>query len=240
MISAFNKSLLVGLTISALASPAFSSTIDATVQFWSYDASPTFSTNTLANESNPIIGTTPTATFTYSGDLNWDSQTTNTVGAFIGANVGGISNFQSALFGSGSAGVTNFLNAPLSVSGDSQATFWRFTGFVSTTGASGSITHDDGATLIVGGDTLVNSPGETVSDTSNFVAGSYTNAAFVLDYVEGNGVPAILNFNLNEGVTTFASPVPEPSTWAMMIAGFFGLGFMAYRRKNQGLAFRVA
>jgi hypothetical protein len=29
------------------------------------------------------------------------------------------------------------------------------------------------------------------------------------------------------------SAVPEPSTWAMMILGFFGVGFMAYRRKNQ-------
>jgi uncharacterized protein (TIGR03118 family) len=28
--------------------------------------------------------------------------------------------------------------------------------------------------------------------------------------------------------------VPEPSTWAMMILGFFGVGFMAYRRNSQG------
>lgn len=28
--------------------------------------------------------------------------------------------------------------------------------------------------------------------------------------------------------------VPEPSTWAMMILGFAGVGFMAYRRKGQG------
>lgn len=28
------------------------------------------------------------------------------------------------------------------------------------------------------------------------------------------------------------SAVPEPSTWAMMILGFCGLGFMAFRRKN--------
>jgi hypothetical protein len=27
--------------------------------------------------------------------------------------------------------------------------------------------------------------------------------------------------------------VPEPSTWAMMILGFFGIGYMAYRRRNQ-------
>ena len=28
--------------------------------------------------------------------------------------------------------------------------------------------------------------------------------------------------------------VPEPSTWAMMILGFFGVGFLAYRRQSQG------
>lgn len=27
--------------------------------------------------------------------------------------------------------------------------------------------------------------------------------------------------------------IPEPATWAMMILGFFGVGFMAYRRKGQ-------
>jgi hypothetical protein len=32
----------------------------------------------------------------------------------------------------------------------------------------------------------------------------------------------------------FAGAVPEPSTWAMMILGFAGIGFMAYRRKGQG------
>jgi hypothetical protein len=35
------------------------------------------------------------------------------------------------------------------------------------------------------------------------------------------------------------SSVPEPSTWAMMILGFLGVGFMAYRRKSQG-HFRLA
>jgi hypothetical protein len=29
--------------------------------------------------------------------------------------------------------------------------------------------------------------------------------------------------------------VPEPSTWAMMILGFLGVGFMAYRRRNRVL-----
>jgi hypothetical protein len=36
-----------------------------------------------------------------------------------------------------------------------------------------------------------------------------------------------------DNATFLASAVPEPSTWAMMILGFAGIGFMAYRRKNQ-------
>ena len=40
----------------------------------------------------------------------------------------------------------------------------------------------------------------------------------------------------------FASAVPEPSTWAMMMLGFAGLGFLSYRRtrRNGGLKLRLA
>ncbi len=40
--------------------------------------------------------------------------------------------------------------------------------------------------------------------------------------------PLIDNISLD-----ISSAVPEPSTWAMMILGFAGVGFMAYRRRNQ-------
>ena len=40
-----------------------------------------------------------------------------------------------------------------------------------------------------------------------------------------------LGFTGNAGAT-MAGAVPEPSTWAMMILGFAGVGFMAYQRKN--------
>ena len=33
--------------------------------------------------------------------------------------------------------------------------------------------------------------------------------------------------------TSFVTPVPEPSTWAMLLLGFAGVGFMAYRRKSK-------
>jgi hypothetical protein len=38
----------------------------------------------------------------------------------------------------------------------------------------------------------------------------------------------------------FLAAVPEPSTWAMMILGFVSVGFMAYRRKQNGPALRLA
>jgi hypothetical protein len=45
--------------------------------------------------------------------------------------------------------------------------------------------------------------------------------------------------NEAQGITISAA-VPEASTWAMMILGFCGLGFMTYRRKQDGSAFRFA
>jgi hypothetical protein len=39
---------------------------------------------------------------------------------------------------------------------------------------------------------------------------------------------------------TSTSAVPEPSTWAMMLLGFAGIGFMAYRRKQNGRWLREA
>jgi hypothetical protein len=40
-----------------------------------------------------------------------------------------------------------------------------------------------------------------------------------------------LGFGYQQDVT---AAVPEASTWAMMMLGFFGVGILAYRRKNQG------
>jgi hypothetical protein len=38
---------------------------------------------------------------------------------------------------------------------------------------------------------------------------------------------------LSDGGSILTGGVPEPSTWAMMILGFAGVGFMAYRRKSK-------
>jgi hypothetical protein len=54
----------------------------------------------------------------------------------------------------------------------------------------------------------------------------------------------ITDFNSNPGgfccgteITLSVTAVPEPSTWAMLLLGFLGLGFMAYRRKSKPAMF---
>jgi hypothetical protein len=68
----------------------------------------------------------------------------------------------------------------------------------------------------------------------------------------GSAIPTLLHFGVNDAifsdntgaftivVTQLAAAVPEPSTWAMMILGFAGVGFMAYRRRNVSAVLRVA
>jgi hypothetical protein len=53
-------------------------------------------------------------------------------------------------------------------------------------------------------------------------------ANVLLDGLSGSG-----------GRLNLLSSVPEPSTWAMMLLGFAGVGFMTYRRKQNGPALRM-
>ena len=50
----------------------------------------------------------------------------------------------------------------------------------------------------------------------------------------------VVKFQIMGPGTLMTSAVPEPSTWAMMILGFCGLGFIAYRGKRNGSALSVA
>src|SRR2546430_15209276 len=63
--------------------------------------------------------------------------------------------------------------------------------------------------------------------------GGNPNVLFAADIANTNGKTGPV------GSGPFTAAVPEPSTWAMMILGFLGVGFMAYRRKSQS-GFRLA
>jgi hypothetical protein len=90
------------------------------------------------------------------------------------------------------------------------------------------------------------------TDTPGNLIDSFTNAAtLVVDSFSHNGSGAISDsgpfsmteeavFTLtpfgqlvNRGQTEIKNAVPEPSTWAMMLLGFAGLGFAGYRRGRE-------
>jgi hypothetical protein len=98
---------------------------------------------------------------------------------------------------------------------------------------------------IVGTETFTNIPsnasqtGFAIADLIN--AGGITSVTIAPIDTTGFFDFLIDTIAFNESVQTAVNGgVPEPSTWAMMILGFAGIGFMAYRRKQSGSALRVA
>ena len=64
---------------------------------------------------------------------------------------------------------------------------------------------------------------------------------FTLNAAAVSGVNAeILGKKTAIAISGAAIPVPEPSTWIMMLAGFAGLGLAAYRRTARGFAASTA
>lgn len=98
------------------------------------------------------------------------------------------------------------------------------------------------ASISINGVTIYGGPGFPTSQFSFWTPFSYsgplnlgTNTIdfTVVNYAQNGGNPSGLN------VQFLTAGVPEPATWALMILGFLGIGFVAYRRKATS-AFRFA
>jgi hypothetical protein len=91
-------------------------------------------------------------------------------------------------------------------------------------------------TLLVGGQVLVISGGtnDFLLDISHFLSAP---SLFSLTYADvGDPSTLFVSHTGSVSVTPLTSPVPEPSTWAMLILGFAGVGFIAFRKRKNGLA----
>ena len=74
------------------------------------------------------------------------------------------------------------------------------------------------------------------SDASSF---SFNSDTLFVGFVGNfNSAPIVINFTTTE--TAVTPGVPESSTWAMLILGFAGIGWMAHRRRNTKPMLRAA
>jgi plastocyanin len=77
----------------------------------------------------------------------------------------------------------------------------------------------------------------SLSGPQGFFSGIVTSDYFLTFTIAGNySYEDDLRHNGVIGTISVASAVPEPSTWAMMILGFAGLGFLGYRRRQSAFA----
>ena len=170
-----------------------------------------------------VCGGTPTLTFTSSA-INYDSRVTSyTLGGFINAPT------LSTILTGGSHSGDALNNTHITLAG---------TLFLGAGVNNFSIAHDDGVIINIAalGNVLIaplaTSPVTTAfSVTNGGAAGTF---AYTLNYNECCGAPAVLQWQYANG--SQISSVPEPSTWAMMLLGFAGLGF-AFRQSRRKVSF---
>ena len=85
---------------------------------------------------------------------------------------------------------------------------------------------DQSVTVSIGGQSFTFTP---TGNGYDLVTYDFIGASGQLEFTAGG--PASQQGPMLDSVVV--TGVPEPATWAMMILGFFGVGFMAYRRKSQ-------
>ena len=163
-----------------------------------------------------VPGTTPDVVFSVNSPFNF-SGTEVSVATWLAS--------------SGAFGITENTPGTLASLMDNgvQGSLLYFTGNVTVTnGQHFSVTHDDGLTLIIGGLNLGFNPGPTAPTVTDIVyTGPSGNFPFQLVYGECCGGPAVLQVDL-----PFTAAVPEPETYALMLAGLGALGFVARRRRR--------
>jgi hypothetical protein len=130
--------------------------------------------------------------------------------------------------GSGTLAASDFVSLTATVDGFS----FDFTGIGNNANQIASLGFDNGALANIN----TASSGGTASN-EHLQVFSIGSSGYQLSAYPGVGFNGSGSFSASAGVV---AAVPEPSTWAMMILGFCGVGFMAYRRTQNGPTLRLA
>jgi hypothetical protein len=230
-----------GLLIGAVCLVASSSSRANTLLSEGFDNVATLSGWVMTNEgSNPVDGPSPTGWF--QGNEGVMKAQTGADNSYIA------SNFLTADQFVDGAKIANWLISPeFSTSQAGTVSFWvrgdvavpffdqiAFGFNNSSSSASSSFTQ-------MSAPIDVTSAGAVWTEyTASFAAqGPGSTTRFAIEYL-GDAADANYIGIDTFSVDTVAAAAPEPSTWAMMILGFAGIGAMTYRRKRNGPALRLA
>ena len=219
---------LTGAATIAQANP-ITGTFDVTI-YQAYTGSSNINDPTQqAEQGNPLITGAGTAG-TYTGALDLCSGSPgcstniNTIDAFF-ASAGGTTT------GLGSIGSNLLSTAPFDYT-----TVMVFTG--TTNGIiSGIIDHDDGASLYDGpgySNPVMLAPGPVVATPTPY--GPFS-GNWQLIYVESNGLPAVLDFEVTRGNS---DTTPLPAALPLFASGLGALGLVGWRRKRKSAAVATA
>jgi hypothetical protein len=100
-----------------------------------------------------------------------------------------------------------------------------------------TIGSDDDTFVYLNGILIGQNPGIHATTYKTFETTANAGPNFLqIFYADRQRVDAYLSIDADVALT---AAVPEPSTWAMMILGFFGIGFMTYRQRKN-MTFRAA
>jgi PEP-CTERM motif len=212
---------------------------------WNYNGDLTDWSSTASPSNQQPYNILFTGTVAADTSINPDTRYTSSEPQYLNANVNSLSpdggafvgldgdpNFTGALTQT-ITGLTSGVEYQLSFYWAGAELFNR-TGYTSIQ-LTGSFGGDSFATPVYPNSNPAGTPGSFsgwTPETFDFVA---TSSSEVLSFLAvGSPAANLPPFALLDGVSLTA--VPEPSTWAMMLVGFSGLGYAAYRRRRTPVA----